>query len=134
MQGALPSEGGGEDRKLKIQDARLLLEKFGQRGRDLLEQKMDRLDSHAREWATWKFRGLDVRNALPNCTRRSDSRGSDELLASTIARRNGNIIQRESDRKEPLDTTDPAVLSGALACAGLMTLFRHRNQHYPVPS
>src|SRR5581483_1672408 len=77
-----PSSGDRKDRQLQSQDVRLLLEKFGQRGRELLMQKMDKLENHAREWVTWKLQGLDLRMALTDLHAAKVIRQKpDELLA-----------------------------------------------------
>jgi HEAT repeat protein len=111
-----PASGAGKDRQLHSQDARLLLEKFGPPGRELLLKKMDKLDNHAREWVTWKLQGLDVRTALAELHAAKVIRQRPEELLAQMA-------ERREDEDEPLDTTGPAVLTRALGQAGLVTHF-----------
>lgn len=112
-----PASGKGKDRQLHSEDARLLLEKFGPRGRELLLKKVDNLDNHAREWVTWKQQGLDVRTALAELHAAKVIRqGPDDLLAEMAERRG-------EEEDEPLDTTEPAMLTRALGQAGLLTHF-----------
>jgi hypothetical protein len=111
-----PSSGESKDRQLQSEEARLLLEKFGQCGRELLIQKMDKLEKHAREWVTWKLQGLDVRTALAELhTAKVIRQKPDELLAK--------MAKRKSENEKTLDTTQPATFLDALVYAGLITIF-----------
>jgi hypothetical protein len=123
-----PDAEGGNKRRLEMDDARLLLENLGQRGRQRLIQEMNRLEEHAREWAVWKLQGLDVRNALG------------ELQAAGVIRQTPEeLLARMSARsEEPLDMTNPSLFTRALGYAKLTTGFDTEtgfvpcNHHYLI--
>jgi hypothetical protein len=111
-----PRSGGKKKRRLKLEEAQLLLENLGHRGRQRLTRNLSRLEAVAREWAVWKLQGLDVRNALAELHAAGVIRQTpDELLA--------RMDRREDDAEERLDTSHPWLLVRALGHAGLTTFF-----------
>jgi hypothetical protein len=97
---------------------RLLLEKLGEPGRQAVEARFHRLDPYARWWALWKLRGLDVPSAV-----------ADLHAAGVIALTPDEVLAgmkqagEARDEPRPLDLSDPNALLGALALAGLLTVF-----------
>jgi HEAT repeat protein len=97
---------------------RLLLDRLGEPGRQAVEARLDRLDAHARWWALWKLRGLDLRSAVTDLHAAGViSLPPDEVLMGM--RQPGEA----GDEPRPLDLADPYALLGALAQAGLLTVF-----------
>src|SRR5262249_12034780 len=109
-----PRSGGKKKRQIKIEEARLLLERLGRRGRQRLARNLNRLDAHARAGAEWKLQGLDVRNALTELHAAGVIRQAPDELLARMARRKGG-------QDQALDTTEPALLTHALGAAGLAT-------------
>jgi hypothetical protein len=111
-----PPSGGGEERRPGLEEARLLLENLGGRGRQRLLDRLDRLEARARQWAVWKLQGLDVRSALAELHSAGVVRQTpDELLA--------RMGEGQGGGGEALDVTEPALLAGALSYADLTTYF-----------
>jgi hypothetical protein len=104
-----------QKRQIKLEEARLLLEKLGQRGKERLIRDLNRLEPSAREWSEWKLHGLDVCNALAELHAAGViSRTPDELLS---------LAQPTEDEEERLDTTHPWLLARALGNSGVITHF-----------
>jgi hypothetical protein len=100
-----------------MEDARLLLDRFGKKGRELLLQKMDRLENHAREWVNWKLEGLSVETAI-----------AELYEAKVISQRPDDLLEqmkaaKRDDDDRPFDPTEPAALTRALVQAGIVTMF-----------
>jgi hypothetical protein len=108
-----PPSGDGAKRQWKEEEARLLLERLGERGREYLSRNLDRLEPHAREWAAWQLQGLELRTAL-----------AELHAAGVLPHSPEDLLARMAEREEePLDTTDPSGLTAALGYAGVTTGF-----------
>ena len=105
-------------RQLGRETVRLFLEDLGGRGEQFVKDHMDILDEDARMWATWKFEGLDLLDALGELREADVIRSAP---AEVIARM--QATGEEGDEGEPVDTSDPDSLMAALMTYGIVTMF-----------
>lgn len=104
--------------RITLSTTRLLLEKFGPRGREAVEGARDRLTPDARMWALWKLQGLDLRTALADLHAAGVIATPPEPLLDRMRQRRAGI-----EEVPPLDLSDPVALTSALIEAGILTMF-----------
>jgi hypothetical protein len=106
------------EKKLRLErnDARLLLEKLGSRGRQQLLDRIDQFEAHAREWIKWKLEGLEVRQAVTEL----HAAGVIEMTPEEVMAR---IKEHHEKSGKPLDTTEPSLLTLALGYSDLTVYF-----------
>jgi HEAT repeat protein len=109
-----PQPSGQRERPICMEEARLLLEKLGQPGRELLTRNRARLGVYALPWVAWKLLGLDVRTALA------------ELHAAGVIPQPPQELLRLLIRplhgvEPPYIMSPPGLLTQALELAGVVT-------------
>jgi hypothetical protein len=119
----LPTSGAG--RLIETDAVRVLLEKLGERGRRVVQERFEELAPAAKMWATWKLGGIDLVSALNDL----HAAGVIDLPAEEVLLRARQ--KRHQEEEGPLDVTDPRSLKAALDAAGVLTAFDAETDQTP---
>jgi hypothetical protein len=111
---------------LDTETVRLLLEKFGARGKEVVQSHLEQLDEDAKMWAKWKLAGLDLSSALADLRAAGVIRSSPEDVILKMKKG-----RRESFETEPLDTSDPDNLLWALVQEEIVVTFDAESDQMP---
>ncbi len=99
-------------RDLTLDDVRLLIERLGDPGQDLVLNHLDRLDKLAQEWVTWRQQGIDLREVLADLHETG-------VICQTVEELMAEMDQDETS----MDVHDPRMVIDAFGHAGLLTFF-----------
>jgi hypothetical protein len=114
----------GTQRLLRIEEAHLLLEKLGARGRDFLRNNLNRLEPRASQWVHWQQNGLDVRGILTELHKA----GVITEFAEDVLDR---LQEQQAEDGEEFDLKQPYLLYRALAAVNLTTTFDSATDQVP---
>jgi hypothetical protein len=113
-------------RPLDSEIVRLLLEKFGARGNEVVQSHLEQFDDDAKMWAKWKLAGLDLKTALLELRSAGVIQSSPEDVILKMKRE-----RRENSETEPLDTSNPDTLFWALVQEKVIVMFDAESDQIP---
>ncbi len=105
-------------RTVSLEEARLLIDRLGPRGRQVVEESLGKMHPLTRMWATWKLKGVNLDAAIDDLRAAGIITMSRDAILETMRRSTATYGDTE-----PIDRCDSRGFEEALGAAGILTGF-----------